>query len=91
MTTYRELHLRIPAWTREEGTTSEWDQAAFLRAQVNDGKTIIEGNGLGFELLARLLLTLSAADVPAGTHVHLDTWGGLAPDTTELTLERVSP
>ena len=90
MSTYKALHLQVPAWTRENGTPFEWDQTAFLHARIAGGETVIEGNSAGFEALARVLLTLSATDVPPGTHVHLGTFEGLAAGTTELILERVS-
>ena len=83
-----ETTLSYLRWSRERGTPVDWESGAAVWTRVDNGVSFIEGNAAGLRALARILLTLAADDVPAGTHVHLDTWNVLEDGSTEIILER---
>ena len=88
MSEYQDIRLDVPSWTQEQGTPIEFDEAARVTARFDGRSTLIEANAAGMRSLARLLLTLAAADVPDGTHVHLDHFTGLMDGTSEVIVER---
>jgi hypothetical protein len=88
MSEYKDIRLDVPSWTREHGTPVEFDEEARVTARTDGRTTLIEANAAGMRCLARLLLTLAAADVPDGTHVHLDHFTGMMDGTSEVIVER---
>lgn len=85
---YQQVTLSVPLRDAGGGTPVEWDDGAAVWTRVEGDRTVIEANAAGLRSLARTLLTLAAAGVPDGTHVHLFDLTGLQPGSAELVLER---
>ena len=70
------------------GISFYWDEGYMVESSVDGSALTIRGNAAALRSMARHLLTLAQGNVPPGTHIHLDEFGGLPRGSTELVLEK---
>ena len=80
--------IEVPDYDPERGVRTEWEENAEISVAIRDGHVFIQANVAGLRSLARHCLVLAQDGVPEGRHLHLNDWSGLAPGSTEVTLER---
>lgn len=80
--------LDVPEYEPSSGVRLRWESGSEVVTRVSHGEVVVAGNAAGLVSLARHLLALAAAEVPTGTHVHLDDDSGLEEGSSPLILER---
>lgn len=79
--------MEVPEYDGVRGLAFEWDDGFSLEVGVSGTEVVLSGNQAGLISLARHLLVLAQADVPAGHHVHF-TAGQEIESSVDLVLER---
>ena len=67
----------------------EWETDKEIRTQIEDGGMVLKANESGLVSLARLFLTLANAEVPSGSHWHLDDLNCFEVGSAELIVEKM--
>lgn len=80
--------INVPDYSPERGIELQWDEGFEITAQIDGNVVQIKANRAGLVSLARHLLTLAQAEVPAGRHIHLDELNALEDGSCGLIFER---
>lgn len=84
-----KLTLSVPDYTPEQGLVCEFEDNYRISVEIGDDLSVcLSANKAGFVSLAKLMLTLSSDNVPAGVHIHLDSFVGLEDDSAELIVNK---
>ncbi len=68
-----KIHIDIPDYDGD-GLDVIWDAGSRYAIHVDDGYVCITANKEGFISLAKQMLYMAHNDLPAGSHVHLDSF-----------------
>jgi len=83
------LTLSVPDYSPEDGLVCEFEDDYRIDVRVEDDLSVcISADKGGLISLAKLMLTLSADNVPDGVHAHLDSLDGLEEGSSELVIEK---
>lgn len=84
-----EIKLTIPAYSSINGLRLDWEEDFEIFSSVENDTITIRANPAGLISLAKHLLTLAHAEVPTGSHVHLDELNSLEANSVEVILEKI--
>jgi hypothetical protein len=85
-----KIELIIPDYSPSDGIRTDWEEAFILKTEVaENGAVRIMGNQNGLISLARHILTLAQPSIPAGYHLHYDTWNSLEEGSPEIIIEKI--
>ncbi len=85
-----KFEIEVVDYVPKQGLCLKWESGHIITTQIIDNKTmIIQANYQGLLSLARHLLTLAQASVPAGCHFHFDSSNSLEADSKELIIEKL--
>lgn len=83
-----DVVIQIKEYRPENGIDSEWDDDSLVKTTIDGDAIVIVANAAGLLSLARLLVTLAQANVPSGSHVHLDYYNAPTEGSAELIMQR---
>lgn len=84
------MDIYVPKYEVANGFVFEWNEGFYIQCEYDDYNTIvIKANTEGLISLARHLLEMSQADVPIGTHIHLDEYNSLSAGSNEIIIEKL--
>lgn len=63
---------KLPQYNSKDGLRLDWVNGFEIKSNVNEDSMVIKANKEGLLSLANHLANLAQADVPPGTHIHLD-------------------
>mgnify|MGYP001794245748 CR=1 FL=1 len=66
------VQVDIPEYLPENGVETKWEDGFIISFERGYSAMMLKANSAGLITLARHLLTLAQADVPAGSHIHYD-------------------
>jgi hypothetical protein len=74
----RKLTVDVLEYDPSLGVGTYWDEESRLRVEVTQSprSAVISGNRAGLASLARHLLSLAQPEVPSGSHLDFDEYGG---------------
>ena len=79
----KRLTLSVPDYSPETGLICEFEDDCRISVEIDDDLSVrLAANRAGLITLAKLMLTLSADNVPDGVHMHLDTMNGCLEDNS---------
>lgn len=84
-----EIKLTIPDYSSSNGLRLDWEEDFEIFSSVENDTITIRANSAGLISLAKHLLTLAQAEVPTGSHVHLDELNSLEANSAEVILEKI--
>lgn len=83
-----KIEMEILEYVPAQGLQHTWDHNSYIHTEMQGSAFYIKMDRAGLMSLAELLLTLAQAKVPAGCHVHLDSFYGMEEGSIELIIER---
>lgn len=83
-----EIKINIPDYSNINGLQLEWEENFEISSNIESNTITIKANPNGLISLARHLLALAQADVPIGSHIHLDELNSLEAGSVELIIEK---
>lgn len=84
-----EIKFTIPDYSSINGLQLDWEEDFEIFSSVENDIVTIRANSAGLISLAKHLLTLAQAEVPTGSHIHLDELNSLETDSAEIILEKI--
>lgn len=84
-----EIKVTIPDYSSINGLQLDWEEDFEIFSSVENDIVKIRANSAGLISLAKHLLTLAQAEVPTGSHIHLDELNSLETDSAEIILEKI--
>lgn len=81
-----EIKIKLPEY--KNGIEFIWEDDFNIKTSCHNNAIHISANQSGLISLARILLTLAQNEIPAGRHVHLDSYNCLEEDSIELVIEK---
>ena len=84
-----KIELEIPKYLPQNGIEIRWEPEYEIRVGIDEeGAISIVANSDGVRTLAIHLLTLAQTEVPRGSHIHYDDYGGLESGSAELIIAK---
>ena len=84
-----KIALDIPEYDPNYGLQIIWEEGFHIHLETDsDGVVVLSANKEGLVTLAKQLLTLANPLVPIGSHIHLDSFGGLEEGSKEFILNK---
>ena len=84
-----KFEVTAPDYSPETGLRIAWDPGFEILLRIDKDEVLLRVNKSGLRSLARLLLSLSAEEVPTGEHVHLDVYNSIESESNgELIVEK---
>lgn len=84
-----EIKVTTPDYSSINGLQLDWEENFEIFSSVENDIVTIRANSAGLISLAKHLLTLAQAEVPTGSHIHLDELNSLETDSAEIILEKI--
>ncbi|WCT56221.1 hypothetical protein PQ456_01445 [Paenibacillus kyungheensis] len=84
-----EIKVTIPDYSSINGLQLDWEEDFEIFSSVENDIVKIRANSAGLISLAKHLLILAQAEVPTGSHIHLDELNSLETDSAEIILEKI--
>lgn len=84
-----ESRKKLPKYSSNVGLKLDWVNGFEIRSNASEGDMIIKANQEGLLSLANHLTNLAQSDVPAGTHIHLDSLNSLEDGSDEIIIEKI--
>lgn len=84
-----EIKVTIPDYSSINGLQLDWEEDFEIFSSVENDIVTIRANSAGLISLAKHLLILAQAEVPIGSHIHLDELNSLEADSVEIILEKI--
>lgn len=81
--------VTIPDYSSINGLQLDWEEDFEIFSSVENDIVKIRANSAGLISLAKHLLILAQAEVPTGSHIHLDELNSLETDSAEIILEKI--
>lgn len=82
------MEIDIPEYNINMGLRLCWSEGYSIKISTNDNEVIISANRDGLVSLANHLLNLAQAEVPCGTHIHLDEYNALEDGSIPIIIEK---
>ena len=83
------MEIDIPEYNVNTGLRLYWSDGYSIKISTNDNEIIISANREGLLSLANHLLNLAQANVPCGTHIHLDEYDSLEDGSQSIIIEKI--
>jgi len=84
-----EIQIKVNDYNMQDGLKLNWTDNYKIEVNNNHGEIIISANEEGLLSLANHFLTLAQANVPTGTHIHLDEYNSLEEGSTEVVIQKI--
>lgn len=84
-----DMEIDIPEYNVNAGLRLCWSDGYSIKISTNDNEIIISANREGLLSLANHLLNLAQANVPCGTHIHLDEYDSLEDGSQSIIIEKI--
>lgn len=84
-----DMEIDIPEYNVNTGLRLYWSDGYSIKISTNDNEIIISANREGLLSLANHLLNLAQANVPCGTHIHLDEYDSLEDGSQSIIIEKI--
>lgn len=84
-----EIQIKVNDYNAQDGLKLNWIDNYKIEVNNNHGEIIISANEEGLLSLANHFLTLAQANVPTGTHIHLDEYNSLEEGSAEIIIQKV--
>ena len=79
----------MPKYDRNIGLQLCWHPGFSIKISSDNSEVTISANREGLLSMANHLLNLAQADVPPGTHIHLDSLNSLEDGSDEIIIEKI--
>ena len=79
----------MPKYDRNIGLQLCWHPGFSIKVSSDNSEVTISANREGLLSMANHLLNLAQADVPPGTHIHLDSLNSLEDGSDEIIIEKI--
>lgn len=83
------MEINVPKYKSNTGLKLCWYPGFSIKVSSDDNEVTISANREGLLSLANHLLNLAQADVPYGTHIHLDKYNSLEDSSQSMIIEKV--
>lgn len=84
-----DMEIVVPEYNVNTGLRLCWSDGYSIKISTNDNEIIISANREGLLSLANHLLNLAQANVPCGTHIHLDEYDSLEVGSQSIIIEKI--
>lgn len=84
-----EIQIKVNDYNTQDGLKLNWTDNYKIEVNNNHGEIIISANEEGLLSLANHFLTLAQANVPTGTHIHLDEYNSLEEGSAEVVIQKI--
>lgn len=81
--------IDIPKYNKNTGLRLCWNNGYMIKVVNENEEVVISANREGLISLANHLLNLAQADVPCGTHIHLDENNSLEDGSQSIIIEKL--
>ena len=79
---------KLPKYSSSDGLILDWVNGFEIKSNVSEDGMVIKANKEGLLSLANHLTNLAQADVPLGTHIHLDSLNSLEDGSDNIIIEK---
>ena len=79
---------KLPKYSSSGGLKLDWVNGFEIKSNVSEDGMVIKANKEGLLSLANHLTNLAQADVPPGTHIHLDSLNSLEDGSDNIIIEK---
>ena len=79
---------KLPKYSSSDGLILDWVNGFEIKSNVSEDGMVIKANKEGLLSLANHLTNLAQADVPPGTHIHLDSLNSLEDGSDNIIIEK---
>lgn len=83
------MEIDVPKYDRNIGLQLCWYPGFSIKVSSDDSEVTMSANREGLLSMANHLLNLAQADVPSGTHIHLDEYNSLEDGSQSINIEKV--
>lgn len=83
------MKIDIPEYNKNTGLQLCWGDGYMIKVASENNKVVISANREGLISMVNHLLNLAQADVPCGTHIHLDEYNALEDGSIDLIIEKI--
>ena len=83
------MEIDVPKYDRNIGLQLCWHPGFSIKVSSDNSEVTISANREGLLSMASHLLNLAQADVPLGTHIHLDSLNSLEDGSDEIIIEKI--
>ncbi len=83
------MQIDVPKYDRNIGLQLCWHPGFSIKISSDNSEVTISANREGLLSMANHLLNLAQADVPPGTHIHLDSLNSLEDGSDEIIIEKI--
>ena len=83
------MEIDVPKYDRNIGLQLCWHPGFSIKVSSDNSEVTISANREGLLSMANHLLNLAQADVPPGTHIHLDSLNSLEDGSDEIIIEKI--
>lgn len=80
---------KSPKYSSSDGLRLDWVNGFEIKSNVSEDGMVIKANKEGLLSLANHLTNLAQSDVPAGTHIHLDSLNSLEDGSDDIIIEKI--
>lgn len=84
----RKPRKKLPKYSSSDGLILDWVNGFEIKSNVSEDGMVIKANKEGLLSLANHLTNLAQADVPPGTHIHLDSLNSLEDGSDNIIIEK---
>ena len=79
---------KLPKYSSSDGLILDWVNGFEIKSNLSKDGMVIKANKEGLRSLANHLTNLAQADVPPGTHIHLDSLNSLEDGSDNIIIEK---
>lgn len=83
------MEIDVPKYDKNIGLQLCWHPGFSIKVSSDDSEVTMSANREGLLSMANHLLNLAQADVPPGTHIHLDSLNSLEDGSENIMIEKI--